>query len=241
MGAALTVLDLDGVADPVTVALDYHPDSELAAAARGRLLFYRTDDVRIAVDGVACSSCHPDGRDDANTWTTPMGPRQTPMLAGRMLGTAPYGWEGDRATLADYIGNTVVRLGGKGLEPRDVEDLASYLLVMKGPSHGDALKEDLVRRGKALFEDPGQGCSGCHLGGKGTDASPHEIAHHPSDSLPVLDTPSLRFLSGTAPYFHDGRYGTLEALLADPNSRMGHTASLAAGDRTALAMYLRSL
>lgn len=125
MAAALTILRLDAGGDAVTVPLDYHPDPELAAAARGRLLFYRTDDVRIAVDGVACSSCHPDGRDDANTWTTPMGPRQTPMLAGRMLGTAPYGWEGDRATLADYIANTVMRLGGRGMEARELEDLAS--------------------------------------------------------------------------------------------------------------------
>jgi mono/diheme cytochrome c family protein len=241
MGAAVTILHLDSAARPVTVPLDYHPDPELAAAARGRLLFYRTDDVRIADDGVACSSCHPDGRDDANTWTTPFGPRQTPMLAGRMSGTAPYGWEGDRATLADYISNTVSRLGGKGIEPRDLEDLSSFLLAMKGPSHRDAMEEELVQRGRTLFEDSEQGCSGCHLGGAGTDGSQHEIARHRSDSVAGFDTPSLRFLSGTAPYFHDGRYGTLEELLADPSSRMGATARLADADRAALAAYLRSL
>jgi DNA-binding beta-propeller fold protein YncE len=241
MGAAVTVLSLDASREPVTVALDYHPDPSIAAAARGRLLFYRTDDARISVDGVACSSCHPDGRDDGNTWTTPMGPRQTPMLAGRMGGTAPYGWEGDRATLADYIGNTVTRLGGRGLEPREQEDLASYLLVMKGPSHRGVQDEQLVRRGEEIFNDPGQGCSDCHLGGIGTDATNHGLAHHKNDAIQAFDTPSLRFVSGTAPYFHDGRYATLEALLADPGSPMGHTAALAERDRQALAAYLRSL
>jgi hypothetical protein len=56
-----------------------------------------------------------------------------------------------------------------------------------------------------------------------------------------IDTPSLRFMGGTAPYFHDGRYRTLEELLADRESVMGHSASLPVGDRAALAAYLRSL
>ena len=59
--------------------------------------------------------------------------------------------------------------------------------------------------------------------------------------MQAFDTPSLRFIRGTAPYFHDGRYPTLEALLADPASTMGHTASLQEPDRAALAAYLRSL
>jgi hypothetical protein len=72
----------------------------------------------------------------------------------------------------------------------------------------------------------------------GTDASPRDLSHN---ALEWLDTPSLRFLSGTAPYFHDGRYATIEALLADPTSRMGDLSTLSAGDRAALAAYLRSL
>jgi DNA-binding beta-propeller fold protein YncE len=240
LGAALTVLGLDGAAGATrTIPLDYHPDPALAAAARGRVLFYRTDDTGISGDGIACSSCHLDGREDGLTWTTPMGPRQTPMLAGRLAGTAPYGWEGDRATVAGYIANTVERLGGKGLKAEDVDDLAVFLGVLKAPSRPrpDAA---LASRGRELFEDAAQGCGTCHVGGA-TDAKVHGFSPTAKDIQTSFDTPSLEFIGGTAPYFHDGRYATLEALLADPESSMGHSASLPAEDRAALAAYLRSL
>jgi hypothetical protein len=222
----------------------------LADAAAGRLLFYRTDDSRIANDGVACASCHLDAREDGLTWMTPMGPRQTPMLAGRLAETAPYGWEGDRATIADYIGNTVTRLGGSGLGSTERDDLVKFLLAVKAPPTREPTPEerDRVARGRDVFEGAEAGCSGCHAGAASTDMAAHEVAPGRldrrsigSDGQPKFDTPSLRFLRGTAPYFHDGRYRTIETLLADPTSRMGHSAFLSAGDRFALAAYLRTL
>jgi len=60
-------------------------------------------------------------------------------------------------------------------------------------------------------------------------------------SREAFDTPTLRFIRGSAPYFHDGRYPTLEALLSDPGSRMGHSAALPEADRAALVAYLRTL
>jgi mono/diheme cytochrome c family protein len=239
LGAAVRVVRLDGeAAAPRTIALDYHPEPALAAAARGRMLFYRTDDTRISGDGIACSSCHIDGREDGLTWTTPMGPRQTPMLAGRLDGTAPYGWEGDRQTVGAYVTNTVDRLGGKGLQTRDVDDLTAFLMVVKAPPQ-PAMDAARVSRGKALFEDSA-GCASCHVGGW-TDATTHGFSAAATDAKTSFDTPALQFVGGTAPYFHDGRYPTLEALLADPASTMGHSAELPPGDRAALAAYLRSL
>ena len=60
------------------------------------------------------------------------------------------------------------------------------------------------------------GCAGCHVGGAGTDGNAHDVG-----SGAVLDTPSLRFVSGTAPYFHDGRFDTLADLLAKTSATMG--------------------
>jgi mono/diheme cytochrome c family protein len=239
VAGAVTVVALDGDASPTrTIPLDYHPAPALAAASRGRMLFYRTDDTRISGDGIACSSCHVDGRDDGLTWTTPMGPRQTPMLAGRLAGTAPYGWEGDRPTLGAYIANTVERLGGKGMAAQDVEDLTAYLLTLRPPPRA-ASDADRAGHGRALFEDAA-GCGTCHAGGS-TDAAVHGVSATAQDIKTSFDTPSLHFIGGTAPYFHDGRYPTLEALLADPASAMGHSASLSDADRGALAAYLRTL
>jgi DNA-binding beta-propeller fold protein YncE len=240
MQATVTVIDLAGDRGAFRhVAVDYHPDPGLASVARGRMLFYRTDDTRISSDGIACSSCHVDGREDGLTWTTPFGPRQTPMLAGRLPGTAPYGWVGDQKTLADYIQNTVTRLGGNGIAGTDVDDIAKYLLTIRAPP--DTARQDvLVARGHALFDDEKQGCATCHAGGT-TDGQGHRLVPKPKDSQTSFDTPSLRFVRGTAPYFHDGRYKTIEALLADPESAMGHSALLPEGDREALAAYLRSL
>jgi len=241
MGGALSVIALDEVTKaPSVIALDYHPDPGLAQVAKGRQLFYRTDDVRIAIDGLACSSCHMDGRDDSITWATPSGPRQTPMLAGRMPGTAPYGWEGARASLHDYISNTVTNLGGKGLTPEELSDLSGFLLTLKGPPatrRGGATRAELVSRGHDLFVSSEQGCSGCHSGEASTDTMVHDLEGRKDP----VDTPSLRFVRGTAPYFHDGRYATLDALLADLTSPMGHSASLPEWDRVALAEYLRSM
>ncbi|MFT3765712.1 MAG: hypothetical protein QM820_09375 [Minicystis sp.] len=71
-----------------------HRASEDARVALGRRLFHGAEDGRIAGDHRACASCHPDGRDDGLTWTTPDGPRQTPILAARLGDTAPYSWDG---------------------------------------------------------------------------------------------------------------------------------------------------
>jgi DNA-binding beta-propeller fold protein YncE len=233
LGGALSVIALEeGKAMlPEIIALDYRPDPALAAVAHGRQMFYRTDDPRITDDGLACSSCHIDGRDDGITWTTPTGGRQTPMLAGRLGKTSPYGWEGTSKTVDAYIKNTVSNLGGHGLDDSELEALSRFLLSTKGP-HVTAAAD--VERGRQLFD---QGCSSCHVGGM-TDSTLHGFGG--ADSMRA-DTPSLQFVRGTAPYFHDGRYKTLEALLADPGSIMGQSALLPASDRAALAAYLRTL
>lgn len=244
MGGAVTVVDLDGhEARAATIPIDYHPDPRLADAAYGRLLFYRTDDTRISNDGVACASCHVDGRDDGVTWSTPTGPRQTPMLAGRVQNTAPYGWEGERATLADYVGNTVHNLGGKGLDTAELDAIAKFLVALDGPlvPAPAASPDARVAHGKELFADTAQECAVCHTGETSTDGALHDISKAAGDFVPGFDTPSLHFVAGTAPYFHDGRYASLEALLADPSSHMGHSATLSDEDRAALAAYLRSL
>ena len=214
---------------------------------RGRRLFHKTDDRRIARDGRACVSCHPDGRDDAMTWSTPVGPRQTPMLAGRLQGTAPFSWLGNHSSLKVHIRSTFKRLQGSGMgEDKDVDALVAYLHAMPVPNMRSALVSRKTRRlaakGRELFFASKQGCASCHLGGRTTDRDQHDVGTRASADLgKAFDTPSLRFVSGTAPYFHDGRYATLLSLLTTTNSQMGHTMHLSRRDALALVAYLETL
>ncbi len=97
-------------------------------SAIGRRLFYNATD-RLMSGGLACSGCHPEGRDDGHVWheakfNTEDGtnvnfvgtadnvpetdrvrgiPRRTPMLAGRVRAPGPYGWVGESPDLVDRM------------------------------------------------------------------------------------------------------------------------------------------
>ncbi|MGK3968482.1 cytochrome C peroxidase [Sorangium sp. So ce1667] len=249
-----------------------------AQRAEGQRLFHAAGGRRIAFDGRACASCHPDGRDDALTWSTPEGPRQTPMLMGRLDGTAPYGWEGDKKDLEGHFARTMSRLGGTGLRADERDAIFAYLHGMERPGEAAVLtaeeravtvgplppavqagaatagaatagareaaaRADLAARGDALFHSTRAGCSSCHLGDElTTDGARHDVRSATRfEAVRAFDTPSLRFVGRSAPYYHDGRYATLLALVEGVDGTMGHTAHLSAEDRRALIAYLESL
>ena len=243
----VTILKLDDAKSaPVSVAVRYAPSASVRQLAEGRKLFHHTDDPRIASDGIACASCHPDGREDSLTWATPDGPRQTIMLAGHENNSAPYGWAGKFDNLPDYTAETFRRLGGSGVVGHELEALLTYVQGVAGPPPGAAdLKPssaELVAQGKKLFDDEQQGCATCHMGGRGVDKTVHDVGStSTADNLSKYDTPSLRFVSGTAPYFHDGRYDSLTELLKANDNRMGHVMHLAPKDVAAMQAYLETL
>jgi cytochrome c peroxidase len=57
----------------------------------------------------------------------------------------------------------------------------------------------------------------------------------------MFKTPSLLFVGGTPPYFHDGSAATLEEVLEKNRDRMGKTSHLSPDDRAALVAFLRTL
>jgi cytochrome c peroxidase/DNA-binding beta-propeller fold protein YncE len=217
------------------------------AIALGRRLFHDVGDFRISSDGRACASCHPDGRDDGLVWATPDGPRQTPMLAGRVKGTAPFGWNGARDTLAKHVTQTLVRLGGAGLDDKHMNALVAYVQSMQPPPQRAAGEKSLVEEGHGIFVSSETGCASCHTDdGTFTDGNRHDVkSRAKGDPGKAFDTPSLRFVAGTAPYFHDGRYRTLRQLLVasggQGNVEMGHTKELTPHGLDALEAYLRTL
>lgn len=210
------------------------------AIERGRKLFVATDG-RMAADGRACASCHTDGRDDGFVWNTPEGKRQTPMLAGRLSDTAPYGWTRDAKTFHDYVNETVSRLRGKGFSKSELDDLSAYVMSIKAPPKDtttDEEKTKLVAHGKEVFASSEAGCASCHSGNAMTDNKKHPVD---AKDKTEFATPSLRFVAGTAPYFHDGRYSTLHELLTGNDPNMSKGKDLPEKDLSALEAYLTSL
>lgn len=207
----------------------------------GRQIFNTVGDTRISRDGRACASCHPDGRDDSITWATPDGPRRTVMLAGRIEGTEPFAWGGSSKDLREHLHHTFDRLSGQGLRSVDLEALAAYVQSLPPPPRAAVPHADLVAKGKVIFESKEAECSTCHAAGR-QDGKTHDVgSRHHADRKVEFDTPSLSFVSGRAPYFHDGRYATLHELLVESDGTMGHTAHLSAADVDALEAYLLSL
>ncbi len=208
---------------------------------RGRRIFHSSRDARLA-QGRACANCHPEGRDDGLVWTSPDGKRQTMMLAGRVEGTAPYGWFGEHKDARIHVKETLQRLGGTGLNDppskEDFEALLAYVSSIPAPPLTKPKDPDLVKRGKQVYAS--FGCETCHRAG-GTDKAPHDVGSGiAGERSAFFDTPSLIGIRGTSPYFHDGRYSTLEEVLSEKNQRM-FTGVISPVDKSALIAYMETL
>ena len=111
------------------------------------------------------------------------------------------------------------------------------------------------KQGMQLFFSQRTGCAACH--GGINFAGPWVDRDHPAASAVFADTgtgtpvrvPTLRNLAVTAPYMHDGRFATLDAVLvnyetlaadpaADPRLRR---AALTTEERASLAAFLAAL
>ncbi|MFV8750442.1 c-type cytochrome [Nannocystaceae bacterium ST9] len=209
------------------------------AEQRGADLFRRGRDHRVSVGGfMACASCHPEGRTDGLSWRIEGHNLQTPLLAGRVVGTHPYKWDGKDSDLPTSLRNTVGRLGGSGLTDADVRDLRAYLEGLPEPKAPTA-DHGAVLRGKAIFESEDTACSACHDGAKLADGEQYDFA----TNLTQVDTPSLVGLAYSAPYYHDGSARTLRALLTDKATvhGMGKTSQLDDAQIDDLIAYLESL
>ncbi|MFT3765713.1 MAG: di-heme oxidoredictase family protein [Minicystis sp.] len=136
---------------------------------------------------------------------------------------------------------TLRRLHGFGLSKTELEALLAYVSRMEVPA-ARADRDPLVARGEAIFASAETGCARCHAGDRTTDGVTHDVVSLvKGDRSRLFDTPSLRFIGRSAPYFHDGRYATLEDLIRGVDGTMGNTAHLGAEDVRALVAYLETL
>jgi cytochrome c553 len=209
-------------------------------AQRGAELFRRGQDGRLSTGGfMACASCHPEGRTDGLSWRIEGHNLQTPLLAGRVLGTHPFKWDGKDKDLTTSLTNTIGRLGGGGLSVAEIQQLEAFLQSLPQPTPPSVDDRDAIARGQQLFDSDETGCRACHDGPQLADGVQHDLA----TNIGNVDTPSLIGLAHSAPYYHDGSARTLRALLTDKGSihDMGETAHLSAPQLGDLIAYLESL
>lgn len=187
-------------------------------------------------------------------------PRQTPMLAGRVAPAGPYGWRAEEQSLEQRVlkGFTIHRWLGKEALAKNPEfirnhdkqarSLAAFLregLVPPPKAHRAPSATEL--RGKELF-DGDAGCANCHT--PDTDFSNRAVFDLKMGKSPFDPTvkesneyrvPSLLGVGGTPPYMHDGRYPTLDELVANLGDEMGSTSDLKPADLQALTAYLTTI
>jgi cytochrome c peroxidase len=187
----------------------------------GLLLFH---DPGLSGDGdVACATCHPRGGHTTNKTyvglkVVPDGQsdgRSTPLLWG-VRNTGPYSWGGGK-TLKDNIKGIIVSRM-KGAEPTDaqLDQLIAYLNSLTFPQNPNlnsggaptAAAPAAARRGYEVYFKAS--CNSCHVPPIFSKPDSEDIGSGGSFSVP-----SLRGVSGTAPYFHDGRYPNMRALIPE--------------------------
>lgn len=216
----------------------------------GAELFHAADDPRLSNnEWMSCASCHFDGQSDGQVWRGfPGGARNTPVLYD-LLNTAPYNWSATWDELADVEvkirrlqageglidGQTFPPLSGDfhaGLSP-DLDTLVAYLVSLTGPESPILEDSIAVERGEAVFSE--LECAVCHTGETFIDGLSHDVG-----TGGEFDTPTLRWLWQSAPYYHDGRAETLLDVFTLPGAHQ-LISDVPLDDINALIAYLLSL
>jgi cytochrome c peroxidase len=226
------------------------PDA--AFIAKGKTLF---TDTGLSGDGKwSCASCHPNnGHTDNKTYVgvevvangDPQG-RSTPTLWG--VGTRQaISWAGTAPSLqANIKGIIVNRMKGAEPSQETLDTLVAYVQSLSYPAN-PLLKEDgtpsdkapdAAKRGYQLFVGKA-GCQTCHVAPSYDKKDVEDVG---SDGK--FKVPSLRVVSQTAPYFHDGRFATLEdatRFMWEYMKKAGSTEALSDAEMHDLIEFLRIL
>lgn len=189
---------------------------------------------------VACASCHPEGGDDARTWTFEgIGPRRTQTFRGGLLGSEPFHWDGDMSDLRMLMSQVFVgRMSGPLLDEAQLGALVKWIdhiPVLPASTTADAAT---VARGKALYENAEVGCAGCHGGPRLTNNATVNVG-----TGGAFQVPSLKGIAWRAPFIHTGCAPTLADRFGSCGGGDAHgkTSHLAPAQIADLVAYLETL
>ena len=213
--------------------------------------------------GLACDVCHPNGGvnrdffvpglsdrpgnvDLTDTFWHPRSddgianPVNIPALRGVRF-SAPYGRDGRFAELASVTRRVIVgEFGGPEPTPLILDALVAYQLELDFPPDRDLGPAGELSSGASPAAQRGQthfrrDCAGCHVpSALFLDRKSHDVG-----TGGLFDTPTLRGIGDTAPYFHDGRAADLSAVVSHFESALGM--EYAAGEAADLVAFLKTV
>ncbi len=259
LDGTLSVINTDSLAVSQTVSITNVPlEPDIL---RGKKIFNSAAAPVLTTDRwMSCAACHFDGGADARTWQGfPDGPRNTPALFG-VGETLPIHWSGDLDELQDVELTIRAIQFGTGLVSGDAYDslgaphaglsadldaLAAYMDSLEVPPSPYAADTPQVKDGRETFNS--LGCQVCHALPLFTDLQLHDVGtgdpateKNSHGRGTNFDTPSLRGVWQTAPYFHDGSAATLRDVFTTGTTHNIST-GLSPEELEALIDYLRAL
>jgi mono/diheme cytochrome c family protein len=208
--AALVVVHVDLELDEGPTEIARIPLSAESREDTGHAIFHSNTGF-----GVACASCHPDGRDDGHSWKSiELGARRTPSLLGTLAGTAPYHWSGEAPDLTALMKLTFQsRMHGPALTDDRFDAIGGWLRALPAPPVAAPTDAAAAIRGQALFEGAAA-CSTCHSGTMRTNNATLDVS-----TGGAFQVPSLIGVSWRSPFLHDGSAPTVRALLERSHGR----------------------
>jgi len=198
--------------------------------------------------GLACASCHPEGREDGHTWTfATIGPRRTQSVGGGIMDTKPFHWDGDMTDF-DMLAHEVFskRMSGPQLGSTHLAVMEQWIDAVPAWKPTPARDVPSAERGKTIFHSAQAACASCHTGAKLTNNTSADVGSRSPAELGrgLFQVPSLVGVRWRAPFMHQGCAGTL-ADRFDPEcgggDKHGRTSQLTESERTDLTNYLGTL
>lgn len=224
---AVVIHPVTGAAKTIKLPGEFGYDS-------GREMFHQQTPV-----GIACASCHPEGRDDGLTWQFEFGVRRTQSVAGGILARAPYHWVGDMTDLPKLMNDVfAVRMAAGKTTNSQRLSLGPWLDRIPAPASVPALDQAAADRGRVIFESSTTGCVGCHNGALLTNNTRVDVG-----TAGTFKVPSLLGVGARAPFLHDGCAATLTDRFTTCGGadRHGHTSQLDPTQVADLVTYLDTL
>ena len=189
--------------------------------------------------GISCASCHPEGMEDGRTWEfADIGKRRTQSVAGGVLATAPFHWNGDMPGFTELIHEVFEsRMGGSRPNPQQITHFSSWLDRIPAPTAA-AVDAAAAERGRSIFESAETGCANCHAGSHFTNNNAYDVGTNG-----YFQVPSLVGIGARAPFLHDGCAPTLRDRfgVCGGGDQHGSTSSLNASQIDDLVSFLESL